>query len=183
MADEVAVQEFLTTDKQKAFDYDFFKMAPAYVDWDTVDYEKVHEGERVYEVEAEDLVDYAQSMQDDLPLFSDPEAAEQGPFGGLIAHPIFLTPIGFWITGEKGPLSWVRTPGAINPGQVIEYYEPIRPGDTIRARTRFHDKWIKRGKRYLTFNTEYFNQNETLVAKWWITLILPRSKGQQAHQF
>jgi acyl dehydratase len=91
--------------------------------------------------------------------------------------------VGFWLTGDSGPGSWIRTPGAINPGQKIEFYEQIRPGDTIRARSSFHDKWIKRGKRYLTCLTDYYNQTDQLVAKWWTTLILPTSRGGDSHKF
>jgi hypothetical protein len=35
----------------------------------------------------------------------------------------------------------------------------------------------------MSYLTEYINQDDTLVAKWWITLILPQSKGQDTHQF
>jgi hypothetical protein len=55
--------------------------------------------------------------------------------------------------------------------------------DVIRVKTRFYDKWIKRGKRYLTYLSEYYNQNDKLVAKWWGTLILPTSKGNESHRF
>ena len=139
--------------------------------------------DRTYVVDVEDIKNYSEGVLDENPIFNDEDAAKEGPYGGLIAHPLFLTPIGFWLTGDSGPGSWVRTPGAINPGQIIEFYEPIRPGDSIRAKSRFHDKWIKRGKRYMTYLTEYFNQKDQMVAQWWITLILPRSRGSEAHQF
>jgi len=183
MDDEVRIEDFLTTKKQKSFEFDFFKKAEEYEKWEDVDFDGVYEIERTFEVEEEDIIAYSEGILDDNPLFNDKKAAEAGPFGGLVAHPLFLTPVGFWLTGESGPGSWVRTPGAINPGQVIEFYEPIRLGDTIRARSRFFDKWIKRGKRYLTYETEFFNQNDQRVAKWWITLILPRSHGEESHKF
>jgi acyl dehydratase len=183
MDEEVKIEDFLTTKKQQAFEYDFFKKAEDYEKWEDVDFDGVHELEGTFEVEAEDIKNYSEGILDDNPLFNDEEAAKQGPHGGLIAHPLFLTPVGFWLTGQKGPGSWIRTPGAINPGQRIEFYEPIRPGDTIRGKSSFHDKWIKRGKRYLTYLTEYHNQENQLVAKWWTTLILPTSKGEQEHTF
>lgn len=183
MEEEVRIEDFLTTKKQKEFEYDFFKKSEEYQKWEDVDFDGVFEEERTFTVEVEDITYYSEGVLDDNPLFNDEEAAKNGPFGGLIAHPIFITPIGFWITGDSGPGSWIRTPGAINPGQVVEFYEPIRPGDTIRIKSRFHDKWIKRGKRYLTFLSEYYNQKDQLVAKWWTTLILPRSKGDGDHQF
>jgi acyl dehydratase len=183
MGEEVLIEDFLTTKKQKAFEHDFFKKAVGYQKWEDVDFDGVDDIEKTFIVEVEDIKNYSEGIIDDNPLFNDEEAAKKGPYGGLIAHPLFLTPIGFWLTGDSGPGSWIRTPGAINPGQIIEFYEPIRPGDIIRAKSRFHDKWIKRGKRYLTFLTEYYNQKDQMVAKWWITLILPRSRGDESHQF
>jgi acyl dehydratase len=180
---EVRIEDFLTTKKQKAFEYDFFKKAEHYEKWEDVDFDGVYESESAFTVEAEDIKNYSKGILDENPLFNDEKAAKEGPYGGLIAHPLFLTPIGFWLTGESGPGTWIRTPGAINPGQTIEFYEPIRPGDTIRLKTSFHDKWIKRGKRYLTYLSEYYNQKDQLVAKWWTTLILPSSKGKESHSF
>ena len=183
MEEEVRIVDFLTTKKQRAFEYDFFKKADGYEKWEDVDFDGVYEIKRSFTVEVEDVKNYSEGILDDNPLFNDEEAAKEGPYRGLIAHPLFLTPIGFWLTGDSGPGSWVRTPGAINPGQIIEFYEPIRPGDTIRARSRFYDKWIKRGKRYLTYLTEYYNQKDQMVAQWWGTLILPRSHEDESHQF
>jgi acyl dehydratase len=183
MEQEFRIEDFLTTKKQKAFEYDFFKKAEGYERWEDVDFDGVYETDNAFTVEEEDIKSYSEGILDDNPLFNDKEAAEKGPFEGLTAHPLFLTPVGFWLTGDSGPGSWVRTPGAINPGQIIEFYEPIRLGDTIRAKSRFHDKWMKRGKRYLTYETEFYNQKDQLVAKWWITLILPRSKGDESHLF
>ncbi|MBW1813496.1 MAG: MaoC family dehydratase [Deltaproteobacteria bacterium] len=183
MNDEIRIEDFLITKKQKEFEYDFFKKAEEYEKWEDVDFDGVYESERTFVVEEEDIKAYSEGILDDNFLFNDREAAEKGPFRALTAHPLFLTSVGFWLTGDSGPGSWVRTPGAINPGQVIEFYEPICLGDTIRATHRFHDKWIKRGKRYLTYVTEYFNQKDQMVAKWWITLILPRSKGVESHNF
>lgn len=183
MADDVRVEDFLVTKKQRAFEYDFFKKADEYETWEDVDFDLLYEGERTFTVEAEDIRTYSQGILDANPLFNDEEAASAGPYGGLVGHPLFITPIAFWLTGADGPGSWVRTPGAINPGQKIEFYEHIRVGDTIRATSRFHDKWIKRGKRYLTYLTEYYNQRDELVARWWATLILPTSRGGQAHSF
>jgi acyl dehydratase len=183
MEDNVRIEDFLSTKKQKTFEYDFFKKAKDYEKWEDVDFDGIYEIENTFTVTEEDIKSFSEGILDENPLFNDREAAEKGPFGGLIAHPLFLTPIGFWLTGDSGPGSWVRTPGAINPGQIIEFYGPIRLGDTIRAKSRFHDKWIKRGKRYLTYLTEYYNQDDLLLAKWWITLILPKSKGSESHKF
>ena len=153
MEDEIRIDEFLKTEKQRAFEHDFFKGAEEYEKWEEVDFDGVYELDRTFTVEVEDIKAYSEGILDDNPLFNDETAAAEGPYGGLVGHPLFLTPIAFWLTGDAGPGSWVRTPGAINPGQKIEFYEQVRPGDTLRARARFHDKWLKRGKRI--GNTSY----------------------------
>lgn len=181
--ESIRVEDFLTTGKQQAFEYDFFKNAENYADWERADLEEEGVSTQSFEVETEDILNYSQGILDDNPLFNDEEAARKGPFNGLIAHPIFMTPIGFWLAGDSGPASWVRTPGAINPGQIIEFYEPVRPGDKIHVKGRFFDKYIKRDKRFLTFETNYIRQDGELVCRWWITLILPQSKAGDMHQF
>jgi len=183
MEEEVRIEDFLVTKKQKEFEYDFFRKAEGYENWDNIDFDGVYEIDKTFTVEVEDIKNYSEGILDDNPLLYDDEIAQKGPYGGLIAHPLFLTPVGFWLTGDSGPGSWIRTPGAINPGQKIEFYEHIRPGDVIRVKSRFYDKWIKRGKRYMTYLMEYYNQNDKLVAKWWTTLILPTSKGGESHTF
>ena len=183
MGEEVRIEDYLVTKKQKAFEHDFFKRSDEFEKWEDVDFDEIYESDRTFVVEAEDIKTYSEGIDDDNPLFNDEEAAKAGPFGALVAHPLFLTPVGFWFTGEAGPVSWVKTPGAINPGQKIEFFEPIGVGDVIRQKARFYDKWIKRGKRYLTYEAEFYNQKDLLVARWWITLILPRSKKGETHQF
>ena len=183
MTNESRVEDFITTRKQKEFGHDFFERSEQYQRWEDVEFNKVWEDDRRFTIEEEDIVFYSGGVIDDNPLFNDKEAAKAGPFGELTAHPVFLTPIVFWLAGDSGPSSWLRTPGAINPGQVIEIYEPFRVGDTIRSRAEVHDKWIKRGKRYLTFQVDYINQDDKVIFRVWNTLILPRSKGDGTHQF
>ncbi len=183
MIDQPCIEDFITTRKQQEFEHDFFKRSEHYQTWEDVEFNKVWESEGRFTIEEEDILFYSQGVMDDNPLFNEKQAASSGPFGGLIAHPMFITPIVFWLAGDSGPSSWIRTPGAINPGQTFEIYEPFRLGDTIRSRATVHDKWIKRGKRYLTFATEYINQDDTVILKVWNTLILPRSQDDGAHQF
>jgi len=43
MDDEIRVEDFLTTAKQKAFEHDFFKQADEYEKWEDVDFDAVKE--------------------------------------------------------------------------------------------------------------------------------------------
>jgi len=82
----------------------------------------------------------------------------------------------FWCIGVKGRGNWVRTPGARNPGQDIEFYEPFRVGETIHIKMRPHDRYIKRGKYYLQYKADFYNQNDVKKASWIATLILPKTR-------
>jgi len=169
------MRKYVRTEKQKAFEIDFLKGAENYETWDEVEMGKHYVAENTFEVKAEDMKFYAEAVLDNNPLFHDEEYAKKSPWGGLVPHPLFITEIAFWC-GGTGTGSWARTPGARNPGQVIEFYEPFRVGDVITVKQYSYDKWIKRGKYYLTYQNDYIDQNGTLKARWWGTLILPRTR-------
>ncbi len=65
MDDEVRIEDFLTTKKQKTFEYDFFKKAEEYEKWEDVDFDGVYEIERTFEVEEEDIKTYSEGILDD----------------------------------------------------------------------------------------------------------------------
>jgi acyl dehydratase len=171
----VNLDRYLVTEKQKQFPYDFIADADTYEVWDEIEIGKKYVAPIKYEVKAEDIINYSQSVNDGDPTVSNEEKARATPFGGLIAHPLFLTPIGFFCV-RSGAGSWIRTPGARNPGQRIEFHEPIRPGDILTLHMKSYDKWIKRGKYYLTYEIKYTDQHGTAKATMWTTLILPKTR-------
>ena len=116
------LSKYFKTEKQKVFSTDFFTNAEKYEVWDKIDFSdlKEVEGQNTFEIKAEDLKFYAEAVEDDNPLMNDEEYANKTPYGGLIAHPLFITTICFWCIGVEGKGNWVRTPGARNPGQVLE---------------------------------------------------------------
>jgi acyl dehydratase len=172
-------ERFFRTEKHRQFDTDFFKDAEDYEAWDEIDFESQEEipGEQTYTITAEDMKFYAEASLDDNPLMHDEERAKNSPYGGLVPHPLFITQIAFWCIGVRGRGNWVRTPGARNPGQEIEFFEPLRVGETIHVKMRPHDRYIKRGKYYLQYKAEFYNQDDVKKASWIATLILPKSKA------
>jgi acyl dehydratase len=175
---KVNFERFFETEKQAIFGTDFFADAEDYEAWDEIDFESEKEipGEQTFEVRAEDMKYYAAGVLDDNPLMIDEEFAKDSAHGELIPHPIFLTQITFWCIGVKGRGNWIRTPGARNPGQDIEIYEPFRVGETIHIKMRPHDRWIKRKKYYLNYRIDFYNQDNVKKATWIVELILPKSK-------
>jgi acyl dehydratase len=171
-------ERFFKTEKQKQFGTDFFKDTPYYETWDEIDFSDLKEidAENTFEIKAEDLIAYAEGALDDNPLMVDEKYAKKSPYDGLVPHPIFLTQISMWCIGTKDRGNWARTPGARNPGQEIEIYEPFRAGEIIHLKMRPYDRFIKRKKCYLKYRYEFYNQENVKKATWIATLILPRTR-------
>jgi acyl dehydratase len=171
----VNMEQYLVTSKQKEFPYDFIAGADTYEVWDEIEIGREYIAPVKYEVKVEDIINYSQCVNDENPAVSDEKKAGETPFKGLIAHPLFITPVGFFCV-RSGAGSWIRTPGARNPGQRIEFHEPIRPGDVLSLHMKSYDKWTKRGKYYLTYEIRYIDQHDRLKATMWTTLILPKTR-------
>lgn len=172
--------KYFTTEKHHQFDTDFYIDAESYEVWDEVDFANLKEadGENTFTIKAEDLKFYAEGCLDDNPYMTDEEFAKKSPYGGLVPHPIFVTTLGFWCIGVKGRGNWIRTPGARNPGQQIEIYENFKVGETIHIKLRPYDRYEKRGKYYLKYAIDYYNEKNVLKATWILALILPRTRDE-----
>lgn len=167
----------LTTAKQKSFGYDFAKDIEDYEVWDEIEIGAEYTAAQTFEVELEDLLAYARGVEDENPLFTDPSYAEESVFGEIIPHPLFLVQVGFYCI-EKGRGSWIRSPGAANPGQVTEILENFRLGEVITVRMTAYDKWVRGKRHFARYRLRYYNQHGALKAIWWLTLILPRDRDQ-----
>jgi len=171
------LNRYLSTEKQKNFERNFFLNVEEYEVWDEVEIGKEYEAERRFEVKTEDIKAYSEAIMDPNPLFNDEEYAKKTPWGGLIGHPLFYVPIGFYCI-NLGFCNWIRSPGSFNPGQQNLFYEPFRVGDIITIKLKSTDKWIKRGKHYLRYQQEYIDQNEKVKVKRWPTLIVPNTRSE-----
>ena len=119
MDEEIRLEDFLVTKKQKAFEHNFFKHAEKFEKWEDVDFDGVYENERTFVVEAEDIKTYSEGIADDNPLFNDEEAAKNGPYGDLIAPPLVSHPHRLlvyrgWRTGKLGKNTRRHQPGTEN---------------------------------------------------------------------
>ena len=170
--------KYYTTQKQKDFTPDFLdeKQIDKYEFWDEIQIGEESEIPTKFEVKAEDLKAFAASVPDDNPIFYDEEYAKQCGHDGIVAHPLFVTQIRFFLL-QGGHGSWNRTPGARNPGQIMEYYDPIRVGDILTLKLTSYDKWIKRGKYYMRALSRIYDQYGNLKMIYYSTLILPRTKA------
>ena len=117
-------------------------------------------------VTREEIVAYSMALGETNPLYLDEEAAKAGPYGTIIAPPGFYTHMRF----GRGPDPKVRY-GNSNlgyiAGQQIEYFEPIRAGDTISAKAQVADVYTKTGRTgilvFVVHRTTYINQHGRTV--------------------
>lgn len=81
------------------------------------------------EITEERIEAYAELTGDDNPLHTDESYAEEGFFGGVVAHGMFGAGV---ISAALASL-----PGDIvYLSQDLEFEAPVRPGDTVRATVR-----------------------------------------------
>jgi hypothetical protein len=112
--------------------------------------------ERVSVVEAGHVRRFCEAIGDD-----DPRWREEAP-------PTFVVALGSGGLPLEEALRYGRG-GVLNGGNRFEYFEPIRIGDTITARTRLVDVYEKRGSGggllFLISETEYVNQHGRLAVR------------------
>jgi acyl dehydratase len=164
-----------TTMKQRDFDWDFLAGVDRYEVWDEIEIGSSGTCSRTFVVEEEDIVSFNLSALESDPLLVDPEHARG--HGGLLHHPLFVVQVVFYCI-DTGIGSWIRSPGARNPGQLIEVFEPFRLGEEITATITHVDKWIRRGHHYLEDRVELTNQAGVAKATWHVRLLLPPTRAE-----
>lgn len=170
------LEPYVETDKQRAFDRDFIAGADDYEVWEEVEIGETYDAAQSFEVKEEDLRSFAKGAMDDNPVMRSAEDADDAGFEQLVEHPMFISEIAFWCI-EKGPHGdWIRTPGAMNPGQHIERFERFEVGEEITIEQTPVDKWVTNGLHYLTSRLDFYNDAGALKARWWGTLILPPTR-------
>lgn len=169
------VGEYLETEKQRSFSHDFIDGWETYEMWDTVEVGVERISPHRFVVTEEDVLSFNRSLGETDPLMVDPAHARvNAPDGKLVAHPLIIVPIAFYASVD-GYGTWIRTPGARNPGQRIEFLDPIRVGDEISSHLTTVDRWVRRGNHYIT-NLHELHATDRIVARWWVTLILPPNR-------
>ena len=113
------------------------------------------------------------------PLYTDVERARQSRYGGLIAPPLFyMAPLtdpvpesalrsdGLPYEG-RFPIPPTPLPRLMDGGTDIEFFVPIRVGDTLTARSTIVDIYEKDGRSgpliFVVRETTYANQNDEIV--------------------
>ena len=150
-----------------------------------------------YPVEYDPIRRHCHMVGDRNPAFLDPEVAAAGPHGAVIVPPSML------LTYFASPGPWPPEAGqgvpeggytfgvpvmgdrGINMEVEWDFLEPVRVGDRLRLELRIAEVRIKPIKLdpltvWITTETSFFNQHDSVVAKWRNTVLFHRSPAQIA---
>lgn len=168
------LEQYATTAKQREFEWDFTAGVDRYEVWDEIEIGRSEPAQNTFRVAAEDILAFNRAALETDPSMVDAEYAAD--HGGPVPHPLFVVQIAFYCVGT-GIGSWVRSPGARNPGQDIELFAPFRVGDSITLTVTHWDKWIRRGHHYMQDRLEFHDEEGELKARWFATLLLPPTRA------
>ena len=117
------------------------------------------------EVEKGAIIEFAQAIGDDNPVFNDEIVARNTRYGGLIAPPTFLRSV---IVERPEYMFEMPYDRLLDGGSEWEYFEPVRAGDRITAVSRITDMSERTGRMGLmvmtTYVITYRNQFDQVVA-------------------
>lgn len=134
---------------------------------------------------------FYQAVMDDDPTYWDPTSSGAKRYGGVVAPPLFPLHAFRRPPGTPDPLSRVvgdpnfdgvtrdfglglppvpvPLPRLLNGGNEVEVYRLARPGERIRARSRYVDIYQKEGKSgtlvFIMVETVYANQDGATLLK------------------
>ncbi len=124
----------------------------------------------VRQVQQDDIRRFTDAVGDANPLWQDEKSAEKGPYGRIVAPPLFV--FTFRPPGAQDAINRIGEPRlktGILLGNAHEYFGAISPGDTITAKCRLveaREQETKRGKVLLLVNEKtYTNQRGEVVAR------------------
>ena len=119
-----------------------------------------------YTVSKEEIIEFATSVGETNPLYTDEEYAKTTPYGSLIAPPTFCTVFRSRARLPDLKLNYGRR--GIDGGKECQFYVPIRPGDTITGVDRIAAIYEKTGRSgtmiFIVRESELTNQHGEKVA-------------------
>jgi acyl dehydratase len=117
------------------------------------------------EVTSAAIIEFAERF-DPQPFHVDPVAAEQSPFGGLIASGWHTCAMYMRLLCD-GMVNDSSSQGGSGMDD-LRWLAPVRPGDTLRARFTVLDarpSATKPDRGYVTFRSEMVNQDDVVVLR------------------
>jgi len=136
------------------------------VKMDTSFGDRVIRDEKSVHVTSEMIAAFCAAIGETNPLYTDPQAAAQGPNGGLVAPPSLAGSFGAAENVlQQLPQSKVRR---LLAGIDVDFVLPIRPGDTITIASQVTDTYEKTGRSgsmlFIVFRSTLTNQHGKVAA-------------------
>ncbi len=136
------------------------------LDYDPSIIGKVFEETDPVAVSAQEIKDFCAAVGETNPWYTDEEAARKGPYGELIAPPLFA------LTFRNGRHFFQNVPrfgkGGFDAGRDVEFLHPVRPGDQITLVSHVKEIYEKTGRSgamyFVTIRSTVLNQNKAVVA-------------------
>jgi acyl dehydratase len=121
------------------------------------------------------LRQYALSLEDFNPLYSDPVFAKAHGLRDVMAPPTFICDSWQYFGGdidERGELLGrheLRDLVGLRAGNDYEFFQPVHPDDIITAKWKVLEAVVKEGRSgktiFQNFEVSYYNQKNELLAK------------------
>ena len=122
----------------------------------------------VWEVEKGHIRRHAETVGDPNPLWRDEEYAGKRRYSGIVAPPLFLIDVGL-VNFVDRLVDMAPDKANINGGTELNFYKPMKEGDTITTVAKLADVKEKVGKSgsmiFLTVEVSYTNQKGECVAR------------------
>jgi acyl dehydratase len=122
----------------------------------------------VWEVEKGHIRRHAEAIGDPNPLWQDEGSARKTRYGGIIAPPLHLIDTGLVKLVDR-LVDMAPEKANINGGTELDFYRPMKVGDTITTVAKLADVKEKAGKSggmiFLTVEVSYTNQRGELVTR------------------
>ncbi|MHB9150328.1 MAG: MaoC family dehydratase [Thermoleophilia bacterium] len=101
--------------------------------------------------------------------------AAEDPTGSIVASPTLISMYGtpsVLLSGYDPKV--IPPPGNIHYSQDYEFQDAVHPGDRLRIHSKVLAKEVRRGRNYVTIESEYINQRGVRVAVGRITAVWSR---------
>ena len=125
-----------------------------------------------FEVTKELVKKYCEAVGDENLIYHDADAARKQGFSGVIAPPtivcIYAIPSAL-LSGFKPKV--IPPPGNIHYRQEYEFQNAAKVGDRIQVKSVVIEKEIRKGRKFVTIESQYVNQDGVKIAVGRITPI------------
>ena len=120
----------------------------------------------VFEVTREKMVGFALATGETDAVYLDDERAAESEYGGIVAAPTFCNV--FAGSVERPDIGLEFGDLQFHAGQAIENQSPVRPGDSLTAKTRLKEVYSKTGRSgkmvFEVWETTFTNQRGETAA-------------------